>query len=90
MALSGIALDADERELLRTYANQAALAIERSQLQQALRTELLEEVDRWRDAMMGAVSHDLRTPLASIKAAVTALRDRRPTCSPRTGTSSSS
>lgn len=76
VALSGIVPDAHEMELLRTYANQAALAIERSQLrQQALRTELLEEVDRWRDAMMGAVSHDLRTPLASIKAAASALRD---------------
>jgi two-component system sensor histidine kinase KdpD len=34
----------------------------------------LEEVDRWRGAMMGAVSHDLRTPLASVKAAVSSLR----------------
>ena len=36
--------------------------------------ELLEEVDRWRSALVGAVSHDLRTPLASIKAAVSTLR----------------
>ncbi|HUZ18999.1 MAG TPA: ATP-binding protein [Acidimicrobiales bacterium] len=61
--------------LLRTYANQAALALERSQLrEQALRAELLEEVDRWRGALMGAVSHDLRTPLAAVKAAVSDLR----------------
>jgi len=75
LALSGASPDAHEWELLRTYTNQAALALERSQLRrQAMRTELLEEVDRWRDAMMGAVSHDLRTPLASIKAAVSTLR----------------
>jgi two-component system, OmpR family, sensor histidine kinase KdpD len=41
---------------------------------QAVRTRLLEEIDRWRGAMMGAVSHDLRTPLASVKAAVSSLR----------------
>jgi two-component system sensor histidine kinase KdpD len=65
-----------DRALLDTFANQAALAVERAQLQdRALRALLLEEVDRWRGAMMGAVSHDLRTPLASIKAAVSGLRE---------------
>jgi two-component system, OmpR family, sensor histidine kinase KdpD len=64
-----------DRALLGTFANQAALAVERARLQeQALRTRLLEEIDRWRGAMMGAVSHDLRTPLASVKAAVSSLR----------------
>ncbi len=64
-----------DRALLGTFANQAALAVERAQLQdQAIRSRLLEEIDRWRGAMMGAVSHDLRTPLASIKAAVSSLR----------------
>jgi two-component system sensor histidine kinase KdpD len=64
-----------DRALLETFANQAALAVERAQLQdQALRSRLLEEVDRWRRSMLGAVSHDLRTPLASMKAAVTSLR----------------
>jgi K+-sensing histidine kinase KdpD len=64
-----------DRALLGTFANQAALAVERAQLQeQAMRTRLLEEIDRWRGAMMGAVSHDLRTPLASVKTAVSSLR----------------
>ncbi len=40
-----------------------------------MKTGVLEEVDRWRQALMGAVSHDLRTPLASIKASVSDLRD---------------
>ena len=75
LALAGGDLDPYGWELLRTYANQAALAIERSQLrEQALRSQLLEQVDRWRGAMMAAVSHDLRTPLATVKAAVTTLR----------------
>jgi two-component system sensor histidine kinase KdpD len=64
-----------ERALLETFANQAALAIDRTRLlEQALRSRLLEEVDRWRGALMGAVSHDLRTPLASVKTAVSSLR----------------
>jgi two-component system sensor histidine kinase KdpD len=64
-----------DRELLGTFANQAALAVERAQLRdQAMRNDLLEEIDRWRASMMGAVSHDLRTPLASVKTAVSSLR----------------
>jgi two-component system, OmpR family, sensor histidine kinase KdpD len=75
LVVAGASLDRFERQLLGAFANQAALAIERSQLRaKALRTELLEEVDRWRSALVGAVSHDLRTPLASIKAAVSTLR----------------
>jgi two-component system, OmpR family, sensor histidine kinase KdpD len=75
VAMAGVSRDRHESELLQTYANQAALALERSQLrEQALRTELLEQVDRLRASLMGAVSHDLRTPLASVKAAVSALR----------------
>lgn len=76
IALQGADLRGYDSSLIQTYANQAALAIERAQLrEQAVRTQLLEEVDRWRDALVGAVSHDLRTPLAVIKAAVSDLRD---------------
>lgn len=39
------------------------------------RTRMLEEVDRLRAALMGSVSHDLRTPLASIKASISDLAD---------------
>jgi len=76
IVVAGADLNAYERELFGTFANQAALAIERSQLrEQALRTEVLEAADQWRNALMGAVSHDLRTPLASMKLAVSTLRD---------------
>ncbi|HEY1828943.1 MAG TPA: ATP-binding protein [Acidimicrobiales bacterium] len=75
LVLHDVQFARQDRSLLGTFANQAALAIERAQLQEAvLRSRLLEEVDRWRGAMMGAVSHDLRTPLASMKAAVSSLR----------------
>ena len=60
---------------LRTYANQAALAVERARLRElTVQAELLRRVDGWRASLLGAVSHDLRTPLASVKAAVSDLR----------------
>ena len=65
----GAGLDQD-RELLRTFANHMAIALERAQLRQtALRVGTLEEVDRLRRSLVSAVSHDLRTPLATIKVA---------------------
>ncbi len=64
------------RELLPTIANHVALALERAQLREsAMRNELLEEVDRLRRALVGAVSHDLRTPLATITVASSTLLD---------------
>jgi len=64
----------DEQHLLVTFANQAALAIERSQLaDEHLRAEVLARSDELKSALLSAVSHDLRTPLASIKASATSL-----------------
>jgi two-component system sensor histidine kinase KdpD len=75
LVLRDVPLAERERDVLATFANQAALALDRAQLrEQALRAQLLEEVDRWRSALLGAASHDLRTPLASIKTAVSSLR----------------
>lgn len=76
LALQRMPASDDDRALLRTFANSAALALERAQLrEQALRSELLEEVDRLRHALVGAVSHDLRTPLATMKVASSTLLD---------------
>ncbi len=76
LVLRDVRLADQDRRLLGTFANQAALAMEGARLRdEALRAQLLEEVDRWRSALMGAASHDLRTPLASIKTAVSSLRD---------------
>jgi two-component system sensor histidine kinase KdpD len=76
LVLRGVPDDAALRELLPTLANQLALALERAQLHElALRAEVLEEIDRLRRALVGAVSHDLRTPLATIKVASSTLLD---------------
>jgi two-component system sensor histidine kinase KdpD len=76
LALRGLPATTTDRALLGTFANHAALALERAQLrEQALRSDLLEEVDRLRHALMGAVSHDLRTPLATMKVASSMLLD---------------
>jgi len=76
LALRGLPRSEADRALLGTFANHAALALERAQLrEQALRSDLLEEVDRLRHALMGAVSHDLRTPLATMKVASSMLLD---------------
>jgi two-component system sensor histidine kinase KdpD len=75
LVISGTTIAADELGSLRTFANQAALAVERARLrEQTVQAELLRRVDGWRSALLGAVSHDLRTPLASMKAAVSDLR----------------
>jgi two-component system sensor histidine kinase KdpD len=64
-----------EDRLLRTYASQGALALERANLAQSeRRARVLEESDRLKSALLSSVSHELRTPLATIKAAVTSLR----------------
>jgi two-component system, OmpR family, sensor histidine kinase KdpD len=65
-----------ERRLLATFANQAALAVEQGrQEDERARARALEEIDRLRTALLNSVSHDLRTPLASIKASASSLLD---------------
>jgi two-component system, OmpR family, sensor histidine kinase KdpD len=62
-------------QLLDGFAAQAAAALERDRLRtQAAQAEALAEGNRMRTALLAAVSHDLRTPLASIKASVSTLR----------------
>jgi two-component system sensor histidine kinase KdpD len=76
LVMRGLLGDRELREMLPTLANHLALAVERAQLhERALRTEVLEEVDRLRGALVGGVSHDLRTPLSTIKIAATTLSD---------------
>ncbi|NEE08192.1 sensor histidine kinase KdpD [Streptomyces sp. SID7499] len=75
LALTGRVLPAEDRRVLAAFAAQAAVVLDRSRLQEeADRARTLAEGNRIRTALLAAVSHDLRTPLAGIKAAVTSLR----------------
>ncbi len=83
LAMRGGPVAETDRDVLNTFANDAALALERAQLrEQALRSKLLEESDRFRRGLLGAVSHDLRTPLATIKVASSTLSNRGTFLSP--------
>jgi two-component system sensor histidine kinase KdpD len=65
---------AAEQTILATFADQVAVALDRvTLLREAERAELLARTDELKSALMSAVSHDLRTPLASIIASVTSL-----------------
>ena len=66
----------EAERLLTTFAHQAALAIDKMHLiERARHAAALEEADRVKTALLSSVSHDLRSPLAAIKTAVTGLLD---------------
>ncbi len=60
--------------LFAAFCDQIALALDRFALQQqAIHAEALRESDRLKDVLLGSVTHELRTPIASIKAAASSL-----------------
>jgi two-component system, OmpR family, sensor histidine kinase KdpD len=75
LALRGRPLPATDRRVLGAFAAYAAVALEQQRLTaEAEAARPIAAADRMRTALLAAVSHDLRTPLASAKAAVTSLR----------------
>jgi len=72
LVAQGPALFAEDHRLLERLAAAAARTLEATR--QAAQAAELAEVDRVRTAILAAVGHDLRTPLASIKAAASSLR----------------
>jgi two-component system sensor histidine kinase KdpD len=77
LVLTGRALPAADRGILAAFAAQAAVALEQRRLAEAAaRAEPIAEANKLRTALLAAVSHDLRTPLAAAKAAISALRGR--------------
>jgi two-component system sensor histidine kinase KdpD len=64
--------------LLAAIASEAALAVQRTELASAAaHAEALREADEMKTALMASISHDLKTPLASIKAAISSVLDKR-------------
>jgi two-component system sensor histidine kinase KdpD len=79
---SGPLLSPDQRRLFDALADQAALAVERINLAQDVdRARIAAETEKLRSAMLTSVSHDLRTPLASILGSATSLKSYRATLS---------
>lgn len=84
MALYGHPLAASDQRLAEVIAAQATLAVDKKRLAgQAKQAERLQQTDLIRTAILAAVSHDLRTPLATIKASMSSLRDSSITLSPK-------
>ena len=74
VALNGRPLSPDDQRVLAAFVAQVGAAVESRRLsREAAEAVTLGEANRLRTALLNAVSHDLRTPLASIKAAVTSL-----------------
>ena len=73
---TGPILSPEGRRLFDALADMGALAIERVRLVEDLdKAERAAETDRLRQALLTSISHDLRTPLACVLGAATALRD---------------
>ena len=69
-------LTAEQRQLLDSFALLAAMAIERAYLaEQASQALVLRQAEKLQTALLNSISHDLRTPLASITGILSTLRD---------------
>ena len=75
MLMAGRKLPARDRRVLSAVAKQAAGLVKQRELtEEAGKAEAIAQADELRRSLLSAVSHDLRTPLAAAKAAVSSLR----------------
>ncbi|MFI8770509.1 DUF4118 domain-containing protein [Streptomyces sp. NPDC053792] len=75
LALTGRVLPGEDRRVLGAFAAQAAVVLDRQRLvDEAEEARRIAEGNKIRTSLLAAVSHDLRTPLAGIKASVSSLR----------------
>ena len=75
LAARGRTLTTDDHRVLRSFIQQLTRALEQHRLAEvAAQADALEQADALRTSILRAVSHDLRTPLAGIKASVSSLR----------------
>jgi two-component system sensor histidine kinase KdpD len=75
LVLRGRPLPAEDRRVLAAFAAEVAVAYQQRQLREAAAAAIpAREADRMRTALLNAVSHDLRNPLAIAKATITSLR----------------
>jgi two-component system sensor histidine kinase KdpD len=77
LAIDGPSIPAEDLLILNAFGDQLAAVLERGRLRvEAGRAQDLADANELRGALLQAVSHDLRTPLASIKACATSLKQR--------------
>jgi two-component system sensor histidine kinase KdpD len=77
LALAGPPLRSEDQRVLDAFARELAASVELGELEAEAQTAgALSAANELRSALLAAVSHDLRTPLAAIKASVTSLRQR--------------
>lgn len=75
LVVDGEHLGAADRDVIGAFASQVTTVLDQRRLRrEAEAAERLAEIDELRAALLAAVSHDLRTPLAAIKASVSSLR----------------
>ncbi|MCW2758200.1 MAG: sensor histidine kinase KdpD, partial [Nocardioidaceae bacterium] len=75
LALQGDPLRAEDQRLVGAFAAQVAVVLDRIRLSEAAESaKPLAEANQMRTALLAAVGHDLRTPLAAAKASVSSLR----------------
>lgn len=73
---AGRILDAEEEQVLGSILDQAAVAIDRARLsRESLDQAARLEGERFRSSLLSSISHDLKTPLATITGAVSSLRE---------------
>ena len=74
LVVSGTTLGSEQLVVLRAFADQLAMAVEARRLRaEAAEADLIAEADALRSSLLQAVSHDFRTPLATIKASASGL-----------------
>jgi two-component system sensor histidine kinase KdpD len=67
----------EPESLLMAVAGEAAQAVQRAELaKEATHAQALREADEMKTALMASISHDLKTPLASIKAAISSILNK--------------
>ncbi|MEW9834455.1 DUF4118 domain-containing protein [Mesorhizobium marinum] len=73
---AGVLLDAEEEQVLGAVLDQTAIAIDRARLsRESLDQAARLEGERFRSALLSSISHDLKTPLATITGAISSLRE---------------
>ncbi|MBK8987691.1 MAG: sensor histidine kinase KdpD [Chloroflexi bacterium] len=75
-SIQSVALVGEQQRLLASFASQIALALAKAYLsEQARQAQLLAETEKLQTTLLNSISHDLRTPLASITGALSSLLD---------------